>query len=50
MNGIHEVTGSIPVWSTTFISTLDRVHVAEGRRGYCAQQRGAPMTARSLWP
>jgi hypothetical protein len=25
MNGIHEVTGSIPVWSTTFSLSLSHV-------------------------
>ena len=32
MNGIHEVTGSIPVWSTKpFIFASDFPQVAEGR-------------------
>ena len=34
MNGIHEVTGSIPVWSTTFHPVLDELQVLESGGGY----------------
>ena len=35
MNGIHEVTGSTPVWSTKPSSSLNRAQLADDRRG-CA--------------
>ena len=40
MNGIHEVTGSIPVWSTILsFPILDRPQVAEGRCGYAGSNK-----------
>ena len=40
MNGIHEVTGSIPVWSTILsFSSLDSPQVAEGRCGYAGSNK-----------
>ena len=49
MNGIHEVTGSIPVWSTTpsafglsrgvYYSETDRLHVEGSSKLTCGPQR-----------
>ena len=40
MNGIHEVTGSTPVWSTNLLSTL---------RGWLVASQGVKVTHRSHW-
>jgi hypothetical protein len=83
VNGIHEVTGSIPVWSTiprfcsvwldqtvirqigiafgspyrhdpglvhqTFIRSLNRPQVAEGRCGYAGSNKAFSVERNSLW-
>ena len=46
MNGIHEVTGSIPVWSTNLsFPASDRPQVAEGRCGYAVPTKPFPSNA-----
>ena len=50
MNGIHEVTGSIPVWSTIFfISGLDFPQVAERRCGYGGSNKAVSIERDSVW-
>ena len=40
MNGIHEVTGSIPVWSTSFTSFSQRTQAAQWRGSRFAPASG----------
>ena len=39
MNGIHEVTGSIPVWSTSFASLSQRTQTVLRQVGFALRAR-----------
>ena len=48
MNGIHEVTGSIPVWSTILSFPPSIPQVTEGRCGYAGSNKAVSVERDSV--